>query len=313
MAEDKEPHSGQIWTVAGGKGGTGKTFLVSCMGTFLAKKQNRVTLVDLDLGGANLHSFFGLLGPRRSLTSFFEADARLDELDSPTGIDNLSLISGNVESVTSGSIKFSQKLKLLRQMAKLNAKFLILDLGAGCHPNTLDMFIAADRMIVVLIPEITSVENVYVFIKNALFRKIKAALKTPAAKVLLRDTWNNRDDLGLGNIKELVDHLRGQDPAVNETLDRALAGFRVNLVVNMTRDQNDVGLGLSVKSILQKYLGLETCFSGPVSYDDSVWKSLRDGRPFMLKHLSSPCTRQIEDLTENIIHDREIHITGALP
>lgn len=313
MAEDKEPHGGEIWAVAGGKGGTGKTFLVSCMGTLLAKKANRVTLVDLDLGGANLHCFFGLLGPRRSLTTFFEAGSRLDELDAPTGVDNLSLISGNVESVTSGSIKFSQTLKLFRQMAKLNAKFLIADLGAGCHPNTLDMFIAADRMVVVLIPEITSVENVYVFIKNALFRKIKAALRTPAAKTLLRETWNNRNELGLGNLKELIDHLRQQDPAVSEILDRALAGFRVNLVINMTRDQKDIGLGLSVKSILQKYLGLETFFSGPVSYDDSVWKSLRDGRPFMLNHLSSPCTRQIEDLTENIIRGHDVHISGALP
>src|SRR5512135_2785418 len=105
--EPEQPHEGEIWTVAGGKGGTGKTFLASCMGTLLAKKKNRVTLVDLDLGGANLHSFLGLLGPRQSLTSFFEAKASLDELDAPTGIENLSLISGNVESVTSGSIKFS--------------------------------------------------------------------------------------------------------------------------------------------------------------------------------------------------------------
>jgi flagellar biosynthesis protein FlhG len=313
MAEDKEPHGGEIWAVAGGKGGTGKTFLVSCMGTFLAKKKNRVTLVDLDLGGANLHCFFGLLGPRRSLTSFFEAEARLEELDAPTGIENLSLISGNTESVTSGSIRFSQTLKLLRQMAKLNAKFLIMDLGAGCHPNTLDMFIAADRMVVILIPEVTSVENVYVFIKNALFRKMKAALRSPSAKNLLREAWDNRDELGLGNLKELIDYLRQQSQEVSDILDRTLAGFRVNLVVNMARDQRDIGLGMSVKSILQKYLGLETYYSGPVSYDDSVWKSLRDGRPFMLNHLSSPCTRQIEDLTENIILGHDIRISGALP
>lgn len=313
MSVEAEARPGEIWSVAGGKGGTGKTFLVSCLGTLLAKRQNRVTLVDLDLGGANLHSFFGLLGPRRSLTTFFESHSRLEDLDAPTGVENLSLISGNVESVTSGSIKFSQKLKLLRQMARLEARYLIVDLGAGCHPHTLDMFNAANRMIVVLIPEITSVENVYVFIKNALFRKINGALKVQARRNLVRQSWNDRAALGLNNLKDLIDHLRGQDPGVSEVLDRELAAFRVNIVVNMARDQKDVGLGLSVKSILQKYLGLEATFSGPVSYDDAVWKSLREGRPFMINHVSSPCIRQIEDLTENIIQGREIHLAGLQP
>lgn len=313
MSVEAEARPGEIWSVAGGKGGTGKTFLVSCLGTLLAKRQNRVTLVDLDLGGANLHSFFGLLGPRRSLTTFFESHSRLEDLDAPTGVENLSLISGNVESVTSGSIKFSQKLKLLRQMARLEARYLIVDLGAGCHPHTLDMFNAANRMIVVLIPEITSVENVYVFIKNALFRKINGALKIQARRNLVRQSWNDRAALGLNNLKDLIDHLRGQDPGVSEVLDRELAAFRVNIVVNMARDQKDVGLGLSVKSILQKYLGLEATFSGPVSYDDAVWKSLREGRPFMINHVSSPCIRQIEDLTENIIQGREIHLAGLQP
>ncbi len=310
MIIDAETRAGEIWAVAGGKGGTGKTFLVSCIGTLLARQRNPVTLVDLDLGGANLHSFFGLLGPRRSLTSFFESGAKLEDLSSPTGIENLDLISGNVESVTSGSIKFSQKLRLFRHMAKLDTRFLIIDLGAGCHPHTLDLFIEADRMVVVMIPEITSVENVYVFIKNALFRKINAALKAQARRNLVRNIWKDRQALGLNNIKELIDHLRSEDPSVSEILDRELAAFQVNLVINMTRDQKDNGLGLAVKSILQKYLGLEAFFSGAVSYDDAVWKSLREGRPFMLNHVSSPCIRQIEDMTENIIHRREAHLSG---
>ncbi len=309
--EPEQPREGQIWAVAGGKGGTGKTFLASCMGTLLAKKKNKVTLVDLDLGGANLHSFLGLLGPRQSLTSFFESNARLEDLDAPTGVENLSLISGNVESVTSGSIKFSQKLKLLRQLAKLHSRYLIVDLGAGCHPNTLDMFNSANRMIVVLVPEITSVENVYIFIKNALFRRLKSALKGPESKNAVRNTWHNRGELKLNNIKDLVDYLRERDPAVGSALDKELEDFRVHLVVNMARDQKDLGLGLSVKSILLKYLGLNARFSGPVSYDDAVWRSLREGRPFMLHHFSSPCIKQIEEVTCNVLEDREIHLTGS--
>jgi flagellar biosynthesis protein FlhG len=212
--------------------------------------------------------------------------------------------------MASSSIKFSQKLKLFRQMARLSTRYMIVDLGAGCHPNTLDTFILADRMITVMIPEVTSVENTFVFIKNALFRKVKTALKGPEFKTLVRDSWKSREALGLRNIRNLIDHIRSSHAGAAEVLDRELAAFRVYLVVNMTRDHKDVGLGLAVKSILLKYLGLEAQFAGPVEYDDAIWKSLREGRPFMLNHLSSPCTKQIQDLTDNIVQGREVHLPG---
>jgi flagellar biosynthesis protein FlhG len=304
------PRESQIWAIAGGKGGTGKTFLVSGIATYLAKKQNRVTMVDLDLGGANLHSFFGLTTLRPSLTTFFEFGSRLDELSFPTGIENLSLVTGNAESMTSGSIKFSQKLKLYRQMAKLNTQYMIVDLGAGCHPNTLDTFIIADRMITVMVPEITSAENMYVFIKNALFRKVKAALKGPQFKNLVRDTWDRRESLCLRNIKDLIDHIRYHSPEADEKLGRELAGFKIHILVNMTRDHKDIALGFAVKSVLQKYLGLDASYAGMVEHDDAVRQSVREARPFMLNHLSSPCTKQIEDLTENIVQGRDVRLPG---
>src|SRR4030042_2569710 len=110
--------AGEVWAVAGGKGGTGKTFLVSSRGTCLARKPHRVALADFDLGGANLHTFLNVTQPGQSLTRFFEkADARLEELIVPTGIDNLGLITGDLESVSSEGVPFSRKLKLLRPLA----------------------------------------------------------------------------------------------------------------------------------------------------------------------------------------------------
>jgi flagellar biosynthesis protein FlhG len=313
MNTDTERQGGEIWAVAGGKGGTGKSFLVSSISTCLAKMQNRVTMVDLDLGGANLHSFFGLTSRRPSLTTFFELGSRLDELRSPTGVENLSLITGHAESMTSGSIRFSQKLKLFRQMVKLDTRYLIVDLGAGCHPHTLDTFIIADRLITVMVPEITSAENMYIFIKNALFRKVKAALKGPQFKNLVRDTWDRRESLGLRNIKDLIDYLRSHFSEVDEILGRELDGFKISILVNMTRDHKDVALGFAVKSVLQKYLGLDACYAGMVEYDDAVRQSLREARPFMLNHVSSPSARQIEDLTENIARGRDIRLPGPPP
>jgi flagellar biosynthesis protein FlhG len=48
------------YPIGGGKGGSGKSFITASLGVSLAKEGKRVLLIDLDLGGSNLHSFLGL-------------------------------------------------------------------------------------------------------------------------------------------------------------------------------------------------------------------------------------------------------------
>jgi len=47
----------RIYPIGGGKGGVGKSFITANLGALLAKQGKRVVLVDLDLGGSNLHTF----------------------------------------------------------------------------------------------------------------------------------------------------------------------------------------------------------------------------------------------------------------
>jgi len=61
----------KIWAIGGGKGGTGKTFVLSQLANCLASKGKRVILVDTDFGGANLHTFFGIKRNPASIMNFF--------------------------------------------------------------------------------------------------------------------------------------------------------------------------------------------------------------------------------------------------
>ena len=51
---------------------------------------------------------------------------------------------------------------------------VILDLGAGSHTNVVDFFLLADHGVLVVVPEPTSVENAYRFLKAAFLRRVKA-------------------------------------------------------------------------------------------------------------------------------------------
>ena len=94
----------KIWAIGGGKGGTGKTFVTSSLGTFLARQGKKVIIIDADLGGANLHSFVKQKRPKYSLTDFFTNKIPLHQVIEKTQISNLELAAGDIHSFDYKSI-----------------------------------------------------------------------------------------------------------------------------------------------------------------------------------------------------------------
>ncbi len=298
----------EIWAIGGGKGGTGKSFVTSSVGTYLARSGKRVIMIDADLGGANLHSFLGISRPRNSLTEFFEQKVPLPDLIVGTGIGDMGLIAGDLLSLDSGNIKYTQKQKLFRQIKALDTDYILIDLGAGSHFNTVDTFLLADRMIVVIVPEITAIENMYHFIKNVLFRKLTIVLGTVGLKHVVQDSWKNRAELGIKNLRELIDYLKGVSTQIRDVLQNELSTFRINLVLNQVRSIQDISIGASVKSICTKYFGIQTGYTGYVEYDDCIWSSINKRQPFMKEYAGSRCANEIIKVSENLIEGRQIKV-----
>jgi flagellar biosynthesis protein FlhG len=221
----------------------------------------------------------------------------------------MSLITGDIHSLASDNIKFTQKLKLFRHIMKLNKHYVIIDLGAGSHNNTLDTFLMADKKIVILEPEITSVENMYHFIKNALFRKLRMSLREYGFKDIVEQMWERREEYGIKSLRELIDSIRVNFSHVGDIIDKELSDFKLSLVLNKIRSSDDILIGSSVKSIFMKYLGVDTKFAGFVEYDDSVWRSVRERRPFMLNYSLSRSAKEVEVFTENLLKGKEMKLS----
>ena len=298
---EKPVKHAKIWAVGGGKGGTGKSFLTSSMGTCLALKGKKTLLLDADLGGANLHNFFGLISPRCSLTNFFESKTPLQDLIVHTGIANLELITGSIGSLDSESINYAQKQKLFRHIHALDAETILIDLGAGTHINTLDTFLIADKMIVVTVPEITAIENMYQFIKSVYYRKLKLIFKTHNLSTLVQDTWKNRASHGIRNLKELMYHLKQGSEQINALFDHEMSDFVVHIILNEVRTSQDIMVGENLKRACVNFLGLSVVYSGYTSHDLAVQKNINNKEPFMLFNRLSPVVTEINRITDNII------------
>lgn len=301
------PKKPRIIAVGGGKGGVGKSFVLSSVGMSLARK-GKVIMIDGDLGGANLHNFLCVPRPRISLTDFFEQKAPLAELVIDSGITNLGLISGMIGTTGAEGIKYAQKKKFLSHVRNLDADYILIDLGAGTHFNTIDTLLLADPIVIVITPEILSIENMYDFLRNLFFRWLGTVLGDYGYRELVLSTWKSRRELGIINFKQLVDHLKSISPQLRKIIDHELPGFNVNIVLNQAKSSQDVMVGNAVKSVCRKFFGINALYSGYVEYDESASRSVNRGQQYMKSFPATRCARGIERLTENLIAGQQVKI-----
>jgi len=111
-----------IFTVAGGKGGTGKSIIAANLGIGLAILGKRVILVDGDLGGPDLHNYLNLRRPQFTLNDFFMNRVNsLEEIILDTPMPDLKVISGgttllgvdNIPAMESSSATRNQMLNTM--------------------------------------------------------------------------------------------------------------------------------------------------------------------------------------------------------
>ena len=161
----------ELWAVAGGKGGVGKSVLSANLALWAARRGLSVMLVDADLGGANQHTLFGVQVPRITLQQFMEGEVKkLEDVALTTRYQGLKLISGRCDALGDANPQHSRKMKLVRHLKKAPADLVIIDLGAGTSFNVMDLFLAAGLQLVVTAPEPTAIQNAYGFIKCAYAR-----------------------------------------------------------------------------------------------------------------------------------------------
>ncbi len=292
----------QVWAIGGGKGGVGKSLIASSLAISLTKANQDVVAIDLDLGGANLHTALGVDLPKQTLSDFFAGRVRdLSDCVVGTGIPKLSLISGAQDSVGIANIATLEKARLLQKIRELDADYVILDLGAGTGFHTLDFFLYADIGLLSLLPEPTSIENAYRFIKSAYYRRLWHARTLRDVRHLIEMAMDSKNSLGIKSPGDLYREVSKHSPDAAIRLKQEIERFRPKLIVNQARTQTDVDIGFSVKTVCKKYFGIEMDFVGYLDYDSSVWQAVRRKRPLMIEFPSSRLVSSLERIAQFII------------
>lgn len=302
VAASRKARARRVIAVGGGKGGIGKSLLSANLGIALARRGARVVLVDLDLGGANLHTCLGVGQPQVTLSDFIDRKVdRLEQVLCPTPHERLSLVSGAMDGLDAANPRHSQKTKLIRNLRLLDVDYVLLDLGAGTTFNVLDFFLVADTGVVVMLPEPTSIENAYRFIKAAFFRRLQAIAPLDDFAQLIGQALAPRDGSPARTPWEVVAELRTRDVEKAGRLEQAIAGFHPWVVVNQARTRSDFDVGNTVSSAWKKFFGLELGFLGTVSHDDAVWQAVRARKSLLEAFPESGAASSVLRVAENLI------------
>lgn len=155
----------RVISVTSGKGGVGKSNVVSNLAIALSAQGKKVLLIDADLGLGNLDVLLGL-SPVYNLNHVLNGEKGLAEIliDGPAGVKIIPAGSGVQEFTSLGQ---HEKLKLLDEIDMLEEQFdiMIVDTEAGISENVTYFTVAAQEIIVVVTPEPTSITDVYALIK----------------------------------------------------------------------------------------------------------------------------------------------------
>lgn len=290
-----------IWTIAGGKGGVGKSFLCSNLGIDLAQRGNSVVIIDADFGGPNVHTFFGISTSIISVSDFIKSNQlHLDDILLPTGIANLKLASGAHDVLGMANLNVIQQNKLVKAVKTLDVDYVLVDLGAGTSSYTLDLFLMADIGILVAAPEPTSVENTYRFIKSAFYRKLKTVIKHQEVRTFLEKITESKHEETPRTPAELVSEITDINAQAGESLKYELANFNPKLILNQVRTPTDVRIGFSMSAASKKFFGVSLGYVGFVEHDSYVIQSIRQRKPVILQYPESTAASCIQRIGQNI-------------
>jgi len=164
--KEKVPTDARIIAVSSGKGGVGKTNFTVNTAIALSKMNKKVTVIDADLGLANIDILLGLV-PKFTLTHVLRNEKVIEDiiLKGPNDIKIISGGSGVMDLVNLSSNELEALIKTFEYLND-DSDFILIDTGAGLNQSVLSFIQAAQELIVVVTSDPTSITDAYALIKN---------------------------------------------------------------------------------------------------------------------------------------------------
>ena len=152
--------------VLSGKGGVGKSNIAVNLAIALAEIEQRVSVLDADLGLANIDILFGVV-PKYNLGHVLRGDKELHEILFKVE-ERVSIIPGGAGLQELSDLDQQRQSWIIERLAFLEEEtdILLLDTSAGIHRTVIDFALASDMSLLVTTPEPTAIRDAYSVLKS---------------------------------------------------------------------------------------------------------------------------------------------------
>lgn len=199
---------GKVIAVVSGKGGVGKSNVSLNFALTLSRQNQKVALIDLDLGMGNLDILMGL-SPSYHIIDMIKRELTIWDIaeQGPEGITYIAGGSGLSELV---ELNERQMERFFQQFESLGAiyDYIILDMGAGATAESLRFILSAHEIFVVTTPEPTSITDAYAMVKYI----CKEPIENPEILLIVNRAESKREgEQTAANFKRVVSHFLKKD------------------------------------------------------------------------------------------------------
>lgn len=151
--------------ITSGKGGVGKTTMVSNLAYALALKGNRVLIFDGDLGMANVDIMFGIK-PEHTILDVMKGEKEIHQVVTQL-TSHIALIPGGSGLVELNRLNSFERRAMLDAVSSLDYQYdyLLIDTAPGIADNVLHLNSAAQVSSIVITPDPASLADSYALIK----------------------------------------------------------------------------------------------------------------------------------------------------
>lgn len=162
----ENPQRSPITLVASGKGGVGKTWFSISIAQALSEKRQKVLLFDGDLGLANVDIQLGLM-PLHDLAQVIHNQIPLNKAITPYIEGGFDIIAGQSGSGQLAHLPPQRLFSLKESLKRLSKHYahVFVDLGAGVGETIKSFSDLAERCLILVTDEPTSLTDAYALIK----------------------------------------------------------------------------------------------------------------------------------------------------
>lgn len=241
-----------------------------------------------------------------SLSDFIRHGGSIaDEYASPTPYPNLRLIGGRVDE-GAGTLPVGWARRLSTALRALPVDVVLIDLGAGVSPETLEMMNIADLKVFVSVPEPSSIENIASLLRSLCLQRLVQRMPSADVRRRLAAIQSGQIQSKVRVADDLLREIETIDPSLLGAARAIIEEMSLTLVTNQVRDDAERKFGGQMAAVIRRHFGLPMSYAGFVHHDDAVWRTLRRGRMFMVEASRSRAAEDVRRLTRNLLRRADL-------